>query len=203
MSVIAAMAAKSAVIRAKNRSEFLIVGLNAAEKRLKVLQTKTTHLEKFGWREGGAHWLLLEEALYLVELGAAAVVVAEGGGSATLSLSQLYGLLPAFGLTVFQFAAFRSVVRSNYLVRRSAGDNALLYDYDVYTIVDGRPTVHERLHRFRLFVSRPDRLPSDALRRLAVESAVPVVVAIGSISGSLAAIPTAAGVELDDEEAEE
>ncbi|KAI6224776.1 hypothetical protein M3Y95_00788300 [Aphelenchoides besseyi] len=182
MSLLA-MAAKSGVIRAKNRNDFLIIQLILNEKLLKVVQMKTVHLEKFGWKERGVHYLLLEEAIYMVELGVAAVVVVENVNSnqGTLSLSQLFGLLPVFGLSVFQYAAFRILVRENHLLRRTSGEKAKLYEYDVYSILPGvGPVVDDKVHKCRLFISRPDRKPSDELRQLAYDSHVPVMLAIGS-----------------------
>jgi hypothetical protein len=61
--------------------------------------------------------LHLEEAIYLAELGAAAILTNENACEC-LSLSQLYGLLPSFGLSLFHYAAFRTLIKATYLVRK-------------------------------------------------------------------------------------
>jgi hypothetical protein len=70
-----------------------------------------------GWSEGRNRFMLIEEVIYLMELGSAAVVT--GPKSELLSLNQLYALLPHFGVTFFQFCAFRSLIRAAYRVKRA------------------------------------------------------------------------------------
>jgi hypothetical protein len=70
-----------------------------------------------GYHMGPNHFMLLEEVIYLMELGAAAVLV-DVKASEFLSLNQLYALLPVFGVTFFQYCAFRSLTKATYRVRK-------------------------------------------------------------------------------------
>jgi hypothetical protein len=78
-------------------------------------------MQKIGHREGPNHYLMLEETIYLMELGAAAVVL-DPKSSEFMSLNQLYAMLPLFDLSLFQFCAFRSLTKANYRVRRAPSE---------------------------------------------------------------------------------
>lgn len=79
---------------------------------------QTSHMQKTGFRQGPSHYLILEEVIYLMDLGAVAVVT-DPKSSKFLSLNQLYSMLPLFNLSLFQFCAFRSLTKANYRVRKA------------------------------------------------------------------------------------
>ncbi|KAI6175530.1 hypothetical protein M3Y97_00699300 [Aphelenchoides bicaudatus] len=171
--------------RTKKRNELALIQIDLQEKKFCVIQEKTAHMSKMGIREGRNHLLMLEEVIYLMELGAAAVVT-DPNSSEFLSLNQLYSMLPLFNISLFQFCAFRSLLKANYRVRKAYAEHQDLFHYNVYVSEIKNVTFNEQLRdnflKFYLFAGKPNEEPSDALKKFAQSTTVPVLLASGQPS---------------------
>jgi len=171
--------------RVKKRNDLMLIQVDLSKKTFVVVQEKTSHCSKFGTHKGPLHFLEIEEAVYLAELGAAAVLI-DPKSNEFLSLNQVFALLPLFNLTFYQFCAYRSMARANYRVRRASEENKHLYNYEVYlhsiNDVPFNEESRDNFLQFHLFIGRPNQPASDDLREFAKKSSVPVFIASGQSS---------------------
>ncbi|CAD5218786.1 unnamed protein product [Bursaphelenchus okinawaensis] len=146
------------IIRSKRKSEYLLLELDTTKRRIKVIQPKTSHLSKMGYIEDKSHFLLIEEAIYLVQIGAAAVLTPNS--SCPCSLSQLMAALPLFESSLQRYSAFFSLYRNGFTVIRKEDDNCTFYELrkdgspkDVYYMVFDSSSIPADRPRHKFLVS--------------------------------------------------
>ncbi|CAD5226696.1 unnamed protein product [Bursaphelenchus xylophilus] len=113
------------VIRAKRKSEFLLLEVDIKKQKIVVIQPKSSHLSKMGYFEDKTHFLSIEETIYLVQIGAAAVLTPTS--TYPLSLSQLIALLPLFGSCLQRFSVFSSLYSNGFVVSRLETEGVQYY----------------------------------------------------------------------------
>ncbi|KAL7072935.1 hypothetical protein ACQ4LE_008208 [Meloidogyne hapla] len=112
------------------RNEFLTLEYNNNKPLFKSIRKATSFLSKMGIQRRDGHFLTIEEALYLSEIGAAIVVDQKGK---QLTIPQLYKILGNLNVSLLKYTVYTQLIRAGYIVKipKKNGENQSSLGYSV------------------------------------------------------------------------